>query len=200
MISAIVLAAGRSDRMGRPKQLLPWNDTTVIHHICDVLLCSPIGEVIVVLGHQADRVRRALPSSGLRTVALPDAGAPMIVSVQHGIRAASDEARGFMIVLGDQPGITIALVESLVSNFWPGPKQIIIPTHHAKRGHPVVLHARLKDEILAVRETGTLRDVIHAHPDNIRHVEVHDPALLADIDTEEDYARLTGQSPTTPAA
>jgi len=194
MISAIVLAAGRSDRMGRPKQLLPWDGSTVIAHICDVLLNSPIGEVIVVLGHQSDRVKRALPR-GVKVVTLPDASAPMIASIQAGIRAAVSDVRGYMIVLGDQPGITVDLVQRLVYNFWPGPKRIIIPAHRGKRGHPVIIHAQFRDELLAIPETGTLRDVIHAHLDDFRHVEITDPAALADIDTEEDYARVTGTAP-----
>ena len=194
MISAIVLAAGRSDRMGRPKQLLPWDGTTVIGHICDVLLNSPVGEVIVVLGHQADRVQRELPR-GVKVVTLPDELTPMIASIQAGVRAAVSDVRGYLIVLGDQPGITVDLIQSLVYNFWPGPKRIVIPAHRGKRGHPVIIEAKFRDELLAIPETGTLRDVIHAHLDEIHHVEVSDAALLADIDTEEDYAKVTGAAP-----
>ena len=133
MKCAIVLAAGRSRRMGTQKLLLPVGDTTVIDRIADQLLESRIDTVTVVVGHDRERVKAAL--SGLRVsfVTNPDPEGDMLSSVRCGLRSLSPACEAVLVALGDQPGITAALVDAMVEAYDGQTAPIVVPARHGSR-------------------------------------------------------------------
>jgi molybdenum cofactor cytidylyltransferase len=190
MIGAVVLAAGQSRRMGRNKLMLPYGAATVIETVvARVLACPAVGEVVVVIGHEPDRLAALLKPYPVRCVFNPAYDrAEMLVSLQTGLRALSAEASAALLVLGDQPRLQGALVQRVIAALQPG--GIVIPSFQMKRGHPIGLARSLWDEVLALPDTATLRDFLRAHEAHICHVLAEDDSVLKDVDTPEDYQAL----------
>jgi len=190
MISAIVLAAGRSRRMGAQKLLLPLGGQPVIARIVDEVLGSPVDEVVVVVGKDGQQVERALEGRPVRLVVNPDFTGDMLSSVRCGITAMSPQHEAALIVLGDQPGISPSLVIELVRGFRAGSRAVVVPTYGGRRGHPILLAATYRDEILRDYDAVGLRGLLQAHADDVLELEVSTPAVLEDMDVEEDYRRM----------
>jgi len=193
MISAILLAAGESRRMGRSKQLLPWRGKPLLQHVLDSLLASQVGEVILVLGFDADKIIRALSKGRARIVVNPDFRRGMSTSIRHGLLALAPASRGFLICLGDQPGIGKDIVNRLIQAFdqhFPQ-KSIIVPTFRGSWGHPVLFGIQYRDEALALQGDRGCRPLLETHPEHLQLVEVGTPAILSDIDTPCDFEEFT---------
>jgi molybdenum cofactor cytidylyltransferase len=188
MTAAIVLAAGLSRRMGRFKLTLPWGDRTVIGQVVATLEAAGVEEIIVVLGHRSDKVTQALAGTTARIVFNPDyASGEMLSSIQTGLCALDAEVEATLLCLGDQPQMMIATVCAVAAaGAESGWGQIVIPSYRMRAGHPILLPCWLWPEILEC--TGTLRDVMTAHRHRTRFLVVDTPAILADLDTPEDYA------------
>ncbi len=191
MITAIVLAAGRSRRMGRQKLLLPLGDGTVISRIVDEILASPVDEVLVVVGQDRDGIERALDGRPVRTVDNPDTEGDMLSSVRCGLLAAG-QTDAVLAVLGDQPGITRHLVAHLVSAFDSQADRIVVPTFEGKRGHPLLFSASYRQEILESFGDSGLRGLLGAHPQAICELAVPSPEILENMNLPQDYRRLAG--------
>jgi molybdenum cofactor cytidylyltransferase len=189
MICAIVLAAGESRRMGSHKLLLPFGSTTVIAHIVDQLLRSVVNKVLVVVGHDEERVAEQLPGSSVEVVTNPNYKAGMLSSVRCGLQALPQECETVMVALGDQPAITSELVDEMVRLFSATDKGILVPLYRGRRGHPLLFSARYRDEILTRYDDVGLRGLLRAHPDDVLDLEVSTPAVLSDMDYPEDYRR-----------
>jgi molybdenum cofactor cytidylyltransferase len=196
MICAIVLAAGRSERMGTQKVLLPWRGQPLISRVVDELLRSPLGQIIVVVGRDAELIQQALAGRAVTFVANPDPVGDMLSSVRCGLRALPATCEAVLVALGDQPGVTSKLVGELIRAFRePTPdvemrgKQIVVPVHAGRRGHPLLFTARFRDEILTRYDEVGLHGLLTAHPDEVLEVEVSTATELEDMDTPEDYQR-----------
>jgi molybdenum cofactor cytidylyltransferase len=193
LIGAVVLAAGASSRMGRPKALLPVEGTTFVGQVLSTLRSAGVSTVRVVLGQQAEEIRQR---AGLRTdlvVINPTPEAGMLSSVRHGVRALPEEVDGFLLWPVDHPTVLPETVRKLVAAFREGGAPIVVPVHAGRRGHPVLFAAQLKDELLRAPDAVGARAVVVAHEDGLRTVEVHDPGVVADVDTPEAYARIVGK-------
>ena len=192
MISAILLAAGRSQRMGRQKVLLPYGGVTVIEHIVDVVKRGGTDEIIVVTGHDAER---AAPVLGLLPVQIVHNAAydeGMLSSVRQGIRAAAPETMAYMIVLGDQPAIRPEVVAALITAFRERPEvsgPILVPTWKGCRGHPLLVHRRFREEMLHQHDDVGLRGLIAARANHVHDIPAPGSEILRDMDVPEDYAR-----------
>ena len=119
-LTGVVLAAGTSVRMGRPKQLLPLGDRCLLQRVVDAALASRLDEVIVVLGHRAEEIRAAivLPGDGrARAVVNPDFARGQSTSLQRGVRAADARSQAVAVLLGDQPGVTAGLIDRVAAAF-----------------------------------------------------------------------------------
>src|SRR5690606_12967577 len=114
MIAAVVLGAGESRRMGRPKLLLPYGEMTIVERIVQQLAESGVGEFLVVLGHEPEPLRRLLAPHGVRTVLNSDHTRGMLSSVRAGVRALPPDAEAFMVCLGDQPTLCAETVDALI--------------------------------------------------------------------------------------
>jgi molybdenum cofactor cytidylyltransferase len=191
MISAIVLAVGESKRMGETKQLLKWRGKIMLQQVLDNLRGSRVDEVILVVGHQADRILKVISPENLKIISNPDYRKGMSTSIRRGLQALDERSQAFFIFLGDQPEIGKEIVDRLIDDFrrsYPG-KKIAIPTHRGCRGHPVLFSAEYKKEALRLTGDVGCREILADHPEDILEIEVGSDAVLEDLDTPEDYGR-----------
>jgi len=189
MIYAIILAAGRSQRMGTQKLLLPLARKPVITRIVDELQACQLQELLVVVGRDGRRIRKALAGRSVRFLSNPEAEGDMLSSIRCGLRAMPAGGSGFLVVLGDQPNVTAELVGMLIAGFTRSGSGIVVPTHRGHRAHPVLLAARFRDELMSGYEGVGLRGLLNAHPNEVYPVEIANGALLRDMDKPEDYQR-----------
>jgi molybdenum cofactor cytidylyltransferase len=189
MTGAVILAAGRSRRMGTQKVLLPFRGTTVIEHIVDQLMASSIDGVYAVIGHEGNRVRDALGGYPVSLVENPDPDADMLSSVRRGVAALPEACQAFLVVLGDQPRITAALVDDLLRARASSAKGIVVPVHDGKRGHPLLVSAGYRSEINQHHDGVGLRGLLHAHPDDVHELSVSEAWVLSDMNSPEEYEK-----------
>jgi molybdenum cofactor cytidylyltransferase len=155
----------------------------------------------VVLGHRSEEIAAELADEGVRLVINPRYPEGMLTSIQAGIAAADPETEWLVIALGDQPWVRPELVALLLDEAERGlaeGQSIVVPSYGGRRGHPLVLHSRRREEIAALEPEVGLRQLMQRHPDEIRHVGVPEEDVLLDMDTPEDYRnrleRLAGTS------
>ena len=189
MICAIVLAAGLSSRMGVQKLLLPFGGKKVIGHIVDQLLASTVGEVHVVVGHQAERISAELSGRAVSIVNNPDYKSGMLSSVRCGLQSLPEKCRAVMVVLGDQPSITTGLINQMLQSFAMTDKTILVPLYKGKRGHPILFSSIYRDEIITQYGDVGLRGLLHGHSNDIFELAVSTASVLCDMDCPEDYRR-----------
>jgi len=188
-VAAVVLAAGASQRFGQPKQLLPWGGKTMVEHVVDVLLASPVDEVIVVLGCQAEAVGAALGERPVQTVVNDGWDRGLSSSVRAGLGAVSPHTMAALFVLADQPGLTPDLVGRLIERHRRTLGPIVAPFYKSRRGNPVLFDRALFPELAALEGDVGGRVLIEEHPQWVERVEVETEAVLLDVDTPEEYAR-----------
>ncbi|MFN8454848.1 MAG: nucleotidyltransferase family protein [Anaerolineae bacterium] len=187
-ISAIVVAAGLSTRMGEPKQLLPYGQHTVIEQIVSVLRQCALLEVVVITGHQREAVEAKLTPWPVRVVFNPNYQAgEMLSSIQCGLLALNPAAQAALIVLGDQPQLEATVVRQVIEAYQAGLSRLIIPSFQMRRGHPILLDRAYWPEILDLSPGDIRRPVITAHADMVYYVLFETDAVLRDMDTPEEY-------------
>ncbi len=197
MISAILLAAGESKRMGRPKQLLPWQGKTLLLHILESLLASDADEIILVLGHEADRIRSSLPALPIKIAVNPDYRQGMASSLRQGLLAMDPGSEAFLLCLADQPGIGPEIMNTIISTFRQADPQrgIVRPVYRGRRGHPVLIGARYLEETLELLKGDVgARQILLNHPEDILDVDMEMDVILRDIDTPEEYRAYREQT------
>jgi len=187
--AAIILAAGASSRMGRPKALLEIDGETFLDRLTGILsaVASP---VIVVLGFDAEAIRAAARRPA-HFVLNPDPARGMLSSLQTGLAAVPDSAEGFLFTPVDCPAIAPSTPARLVDALTRLPDALLaVPRHAGRRGHPVACRLALRHDFLALAPDAPPRDVIRARDDRTSWVDVDDPGILADVDDAESYGRL----------
>lgn len=189
MISAILLAAGESRRMGRPKQLLDWQGKTLLLHVLENLSRSSADEIILVLGHEADRILESLPALPVKIVVNPDYQTGMASSLRQGLLAMNPGSEAFLVMLADQPGIGPDLIDQVIRTFRQAdPKRgIARPVYRGVAGHPVLIGACYLQEALQLQGDVGARQILSNHPDDILEIETERNAVLVDMDTPEEY-------------
>jgi molybdenum cofactor cytidylyltransferase len=188
MISAIVLAAGLSTRMGQPKMLLPWGRKTVLEQVVDTLLDSEIRDIVVVAGAHYQEFKSLLTQPGVKVVFNPVfENGEMTCSLQKGLSFLSENASEVMVVLGDQPFLTVQTAKKLINASARSHKKIIMPSINGRRGHPWIINHILWQEIASLKSPENMRDFFNKHNDEIEYVLVEDGGILKDMDTREDY-------------
>ncbi len=183
--AAIILAAGESRRMGRPKAFLPFRSGTFLSNIAATLgqRCSP---VIAVFGFDAARSIQTARPLGLKAVENPDYPLGMLTSLQAGLRAVPNEADAVFFTLVDHPAISLATVDALLRS----EALIAIPRFESTRGHPVLIRRAIFQEFLEEPPASKVRDVIDRHADEIAYIEVGDPGISDDVDDPARYEKL----------
>jgi molybdenum cofactor cytidylyltransferase len=195
MLTAIILAAGMSRRMsGKNKLLLPFGDKTMLETTLDHVLESGLEEMVVVVGHEADRIRSLLNDYPVKVVSNPGYAAGMTTSIQAGLREASDRTEGFMICLSDMPLIEAEIYRRLAGVFFEEIKReqrvIVQPFYENTPGNPVIFSAFYKNELLALDFPEGCKPVVQANREYVIRVNVATGAVLRDADTPEAFERL----------
>jgi CTP:molybdopterin cytidylyltransferase MocA len=191
-ISAVLLAAGESRRMGEFKQLLTLAGKSFVECCVDNLLRSRASEVVVVTGHREAEVRRALGARPVKFAYNIDYKSGMSASVARGLEAVDEKAQAVLIALVDQPQIGPPIINRVIEAYEKAHPSIVIPTYEGRNGHPIILDLKLREEIFSIDSDQGLRQVVHAHYDEIMRIEVGDDSVLKDCDYPEDYVRLQG--------
>lgn len=190
MVHAILLAAGRSRRMGSQKLLLPFAGSTVIAHIAAQIARSRVGRTVAVLGADADRVAAALTGFDFDLAVNPDPAGDMLSSVRCGLRALPEQrGGGVLIALGDQPGVSTELIDRMIDAFQARPGGIVVPVHQGKRGHPILFSTSYRGEVLTGLDGVGLRGLPGAHGPEVVELSTDDPSVLSDMDRPADYRR-----------
>lgn len=188
MITAIVLAAGESKRMGIPKALLKVGGKSFIHHVVDVLKSSNIGEIVVVVGAFEETIRKELEGLDVTIAFNRHYQRGQLSSLLEGIEVAQTfSPEGILIHPVDHPLISAELVNSLIGTFDEGNALIVVPTFDGKRGHPVLFSSLLFDELRNAPPSLGARAVVWQHPDERLEVITQEKGCILDIDTREDY-------------
>ena len=188
-VSAILLAAGKSERMGQNKLLLPFGGRTVIQRTLDSLLASRAGEVIVVLGNKAQEINASIGSRRALVVLNPNFAKGMSTSLITGLGMVSSRAQWVIIALGDQPLITPRVYNQLIEAALNSEKGIIIPTCKGERGNPIVISTRYRAELLKQKGDIGGRELLKAHPNDVLDVPVDCEGVVVNINTKEEYER-----------
>lgn len=194
-IDAILLAAGQSRRMGTQKLLLPLAGKTVIAHVADQVLRSPVRRLIVVTSPATrPAIEQAVAGRAVSIAENPDPESDMLASVRVGLRALAGDAEAILVALGDQPSIRAALIESMARAFDAAAgRGIVVPVHSGKRGHPLLFASCYAAEVLTAHDATGLRGLLSAHAADVVEVPA-EAAVLEDMDTPEDYRREVGHS------
>jgi len=193
MVTAILLAAGSSRRMGSPnKLLLPWNGKPLIAATAGNILAAGVGELILVTGHEAEAITAALSSLPIQTIHNPHYAKGMTGSIQAGVRIA--RGQGLMICLADMvhitPGEYILLTTAFEQQYSRDIHCILLPEYHEQKGNPVVFSSAYRDAILRHPEEDGCRSLVRNHSGHHHPVAMPTAHILQDIDSPDDYERL----------
>jgi molybdenum cofactor cytidylyltransferase len=194
---AVVPAAGKSRRMGRPKLLLPLGASTVIARMLSALTRPEVAATIVVVRPDDEPLRAAVAECGA-TPLQPDAPPPeMRQSVEHALRYI--EARfqpraddGWLLAPADYPLLEPEVITRMIAAWRHSPEKIVVPVYCGRRGHPTLFPFRLAAEVFHLPADQGLNSLLRVHATKIVQIDTESPAVVADLDTPEDYARLAG--------
>jgi len=186
-ITAIILAAGESRRMGKPKLLLPFGDTSIIEKVVSHAARSPIDKIIVVLGSNNEAISQQIQDYPVETVYNKAYKEGMLSSVQSGLRTVQDITDAVMVLLADQPMISDTVLNGMVETYKKSDKEIIVASHMGKRGHPILFGHKYLNEVMKFNKENSLKDLLHKYPDDIEEMNTGSSEILRDIDTEKDY-------------
>ncbi len=197
-VTAIILAAGESRRMGQPKIALSWGKTTVLGHIIGMLDEGgrPFGlkDMIIVSGGAHQEVLRILQNMPAK-LSLHACFNPryqedeMLISLQVGVSCLSPNCQAILVALGDNPQILPTTVRALLEAYQTQSQPILMPSYQMHRGHPWLIGHSLFPEIKNLQPPATMRDFFMKHSDQIHYVLVDSPTILQDLDTPQDYER-----------
>jgi molybdenum cofactor cytidylyltransferase len=189
-VTAVVLAAGESERMGRTKQLLPWGQTTVLGQTLANLQASAVYETLVVTGDQAEAVSAIAAEANLPTIHNPDyASGEMLSSLQTALRTLPANRSAVLVVLADQPMVTAETIDHVLEAYWKGEHEIIAPSYEGKRGNPVLIGRPYFDELLKLPTGSAPRELLRRYAEAIQLVNVATNSVLLDLDSPAQYER-----------
>ena len=190
-VAAIVLAAGRSQRMGAFKPLLPFGAKTVIESCIEYLRAGGIETVIVVVGQGSgpEELKQHLKDSRVIFAINPDPASEMSVSIACGLRAIPEAAKVVVITPADQPAVPAGVVQMLI-NEWKNGARLVMPTNKGRGGHPVLVDLDFLDELLSLNDSRGLKGFFDAHQNQVSRVAVDSNYIARDMDTWDDYRAL----------
>lgn len=191
---AVVPAAGRSRRMGRPKLLLPLGGKTVLARLLETL--RPRVEAVLAVV-RADDARLADEARARGAVVVQPAVDPpdMRQSVEHGLRAIAErfrpaDADGWLLIPADHPVLDATVIDAVAARWRTDPQEIVVPTHAGRRGHPTLFSWRLAGEVFRLPPDAGLNHLVRSRPNDVAEVGVESPGALLDLDTPADYEAL----------
>lgn len=198
-VSAVVLAAGMSRRMGTLKQLVRFGEHTLLEHTLNAVRASSIGETILVLGYQADQIRSGiLLEDNVRVIINDNYKDGMSTSIRRGLEAVSPDANAALIILADQPFLKSSVIDQLIAQYGNSNAAILYPVYKGFRGNPVLVDRSLFPEMTQITGDIGCRSIFGLHSKKIRKVPVDDIGILVDIDTVEDLSNAIAQGEHSP--
>ena len=194
MIIAVILSAGESSRMGRPKALLPIEGVRFIERIVATLKSTRVDEIIAVLGHNAEEMRQKVSDLPVKIVVNPDYKQGQLSSLIAAIRSIESgenhhRVDAILVHLVDHPYINVDLVNLMIDRFYETKPLIVVPRYRGRRGHPVIFSRALFAELLAAPLDQGAKTVVHAHRDQTLEIDTDDAGVTVDIDTPEEYRK-----------
>jgi molybdenum cofactor cytidylyltransferase len=200
MISAIILAAGQSRRMGQPKMLLPWGKVSVLERVISVFATAGIEDILVVTGAVHEHIERSVAKYGeqypVRIVHNQNyLRGEMLSSLQCGLRTllppplhhAGRETAAALVGLGDQPQVEERSVRLICEAFTQTKSLLVVPSFQMRRGHPWLVARPFWEDLFEMHPPESPRDFLNRHADDIHYVNVDTSSILADLDTPDDY-------------
>ena len=192
--AGIVLAAGMSQRFGQTKQLLRLQDKYLLEWVLDAALASRLSKIVLVLGHEHERIMQKLGSRIIRPRLQVVINERYAEGQSHSLRAGlfvvHQQVSSVMFLLGDQPRVQSATIDYLLDCFRQSPKSICVPVYRGKRGNPTIFDRSMFGKLMAIEGDIGARTIIREHPNCILKVEVDGPECLADIDIPSDYEEI----------
>lgn len=194
-VSGLVLAAGTSSRLGKQsKQLLPWHDTTMLGWVVRRVEESRLDEVVVVVGHEAEAIRRNVALRRARFVEAPDFHEGCTSSIRAGLEALHPQAEAVVLILGDQPGIERETIAAVVEGWRQLQAPVVRVSYRGRSGHPMLFTKALFGQLTALHGDKGVWKLCDAHPEWVREIELDRP-FPGDVNTWEDYTKLTSAAP-----
>lgn len=191
MIAAVVLAAGGSRRLGRPKQLEPWGRTTLLGHVVERARLFPVEEIWVVLGADAEDILGAVDLGGCGVIENPEWEEGLASSLRVALDALTrlSKATGALILLGDQPDVSPEVVAELVDRFGRTKSQAVVPKYRYTWGNPVIVGRPLWPRLMSLTGDEGARSLLRAHPEWVEEVWF-ERLVPRDVDTQADVEEL----------
>ncbi len=186
-MAALILAAGRSSRMGMSKPLLRLGGETLLERVIGIAGGAGVEDILIVLGHEADRILPVLSGKNVRIIVNPDYERGMFSSLQTGVRNLPLNCRGFFVLPADMPRIRPSTLTRLHASFQEPGTLVCRPRFRGRRGHPPLLSTALIPAILAYDGVGGLRTLLTVFEKWSLNVDVDDPGVLVDLDTPADF-------------
>jgi molybdenum cofactor cytidylyltransferase len=187
MITALVLAAGESKRMGQPKMLMPWGNSTVFGTIIETLHTADIDDIVVVTGALHKKLESVYDKELCFVHNEQYANGEMLTSIQVGLRSITRKDGAVLVVLGDQPQLQAGTIRLITDRYQQTHHSIIVPSFNMHRGHPWLIDHTCWEEILNLLPPETLRTYLALKHEIIDYIIVNTPTILQDLDTPEDY-------------
>ncbi len=186
-ISAVLLAAGKSKRMGRPKLLLPFGGSTILERTVDNISSSLVDEVIVVLGAGARDLEKVIASRPVKLVFNPDYRRGMSTSLTCGLKMVNRRAQKVMVALADQPLVDKETYNRLIEESLSSEKGIVIPVFQSRRGNPIIFSIGYRQELLGLTGDVGGREIVSRHPDDVLEVALESEGVVVNINTMDEY-------------
>ena len=191
MITGIILASGFSERMARDKLLLEIGGMPVVERVVRAAKSSLLDDIILV--YQNNRVKEIGKQYGVRTVYNDSAHEGQSAAVKLGVRESRPDTDAFMFLVGDQPFLDPATINTLIDQSTKNPQQIIVPVYNGKRGNPAIFPSIFRDDLLAIEGDRGGRVLIEKMGDRVKLVVIENSIANIDIDTQEDYEQIKSQ-------
>lgn len=190
-VTAVILAAGQSKRMGQTKQLLPWGETTVLGQTIHNAKASLATDVWVVSGHDAEQIEAITAAEKVATIYNRQyAAGEMLSSLQTAVRRLPQRVTAVLVMLADQPMVPPAVFDQLLIAYWQGTGGLIAPVYEGQRGNPVLIDRRYFAELLALPPGSAPRELLRRHPESLHLVPVASDSIVQDLDEMAAYERL----------
>jgi molybdenum cofactor cytidylyltransferase len=183
-VTGLVLGAGGSRRLGRPKQLLPYGEKTLLGHVLDTARACPFDQLLVALGGAADGVREQVDLSGADVVLNQEFGTGCSSSIAAALGAIDERAELLVLMLGDMPGVTVQSVEALLAGRGDAP--LAVCRYDDERGHPFAFEHRMFEELADLHGDKGVWRLLDQRADEVAEIRIAGPVPL-DVDTPEDY-------------
>jgi molybdenum cofactor cytidylyltransferase len=194
MLTAVILAAGESKRMGSPKALLLYNDRTFLEHLLEITCHPKIGAQLIVLGAGAEAISKHVGLKPEQTVVNPEWESGQLSSIKAALKSIAEKpCDGVLLCLVDHPLISSKLIGELIESFYRSGKLIVLPTFHGKRGHPVIFSSKLFSELLDAPEETGARSAVWKHAKEICEVPTSEEGIILNLNDPETFHSATNR-------